>query len=73
VATTKKKKGWIQTVNKGIAKRGTEGSFKTYCEKQGFPGCNDACIAKGLKSPNPAIRKKAGLAKAFAGLRKKGK
>ena len=58
-----KKKKWIQKVQKGIEKKGTEGSFREYCGGE----VTMACIEKGLKSNNPSIVKKANYAKNIGG------
>lgn len=43
-----------------------EGTFTAWCKRQGFDvsdGVPEACIAKGLKSKDPRIRRKANFAK----------
>lgn len=57
-----KKKKWIQRARESMKKRGTVGSFTTWCKRQGFDSVTEACIQKGLASKNPAIRKKANFA-----------
>lgn len=44
-------------------KENKEGSFTAWCKRQGFEGVTQECIAKGLKSDNPDIRKKANFAR----------
>lgn len=61
-----KKGGWIQKVSKSMERKGTKGSFREYCGGK----VTNECIQRGLKSPNPTIRKRAALAKAFAKMRK---
>ncbi len=39
-----------------------KGKFTAWCKAQGFGGVTSACIAKGKKSKNPAIRKRATFA-----------
>jgi hypothetical protein len=46
------------------------GSFTAWCKRQGFSGVTSECIAKGLKSKNAAIRKKANFARNSRGWRK---
>lgn len=38
------------------------GSFTSWCKSQGFPGATPACIAKGKKSKNTTIKRRANLA-----------
>lgn len=61
------KGGWIKKVSKSMEKRGTKGSFTKYCGGK----VTDECIERGLNSPNPLTRKRAGLAKAFRSMAKK--
>ena len=49
------------------------GSFTAYCKQKGFGGVTSACIAEGLKSKDPTVRKRAVLAKTFRGMKKKRK
>lgn len=44
-------------------KKSRQGSFTKWCKQQGFSGVTQECIQKGLKSKNPAIRKKANFAR----------
>ena len=55
----KKKSDWIGTAGKSFVKKGTVGAFTKYCGGK----VTDACIAKGLASPNETIRKRAQFAK----------
>lgn len=66
---SKKKSHWIQDAIKH------PGSFTAWCKKQGFLGASESCIKQGEQSKNPAIRKKAALAKTLKKLakRRKGK
>lgn len=66
--TARKSKGdgdkkWMQKARTSMKKRGTVGSFTAWCKKRGHSGATLACIAEGLKSRSPAIRKKAQFAK----------
>lgn len=61
------KGGWIKKVSKSMEKRGTKGSFTKYCGGK----VTDECIQRGLNSPDPLTRKRAGLAKAFRSMSKK--
>jgi len=58
-----KKKKWIQSAQTRMKRKGTVGSFTAWCKKQGFSGATPECIAKGLKSKDPAIRRKANFAR----------
>jgi hypothetical protein len=58
-----KKKKWIQKAAVRMQKKGTEGSFTAWCKRQGFAGVTAECIAKGLKSRDPSIRRKANFAR----------
>lgn len=58
---------WMQKVSKSIKKRGTEGAFREYCGGK----VTMECIERGLKSPDPKVRKRAALAKAFLKVAKK--
>ena len=40
-----------------------EGSFTAWCARQGFGSVTQECIAKGLASKDPRIRKKANFAR----------
>lgn len=40
-----------------------EGSFTAWCKRQGYSGVTQECIRQGLRSKNPAIRKKANFAR----------
>jgi hypothetical protein len=40
-----------------------EGTFTSWCKRQGFKGVTSECIAKGLASKDPGIRKKANFAR----------
>jgi len=62
---------WMQEVNKKIEKKGTKGSFRRYCISKGYKGVTAACIAEGLRSKNPTVKKRANLARTFAKFRKK--
>lgn len=44
-------------------KESRKGTFTKWCKKQGYKGVTKECINKGLKSKNPAIRKKANFAR----------
>ena len=44
-------------------KKSKEGTFTAWCKRQGFKGVCSECIAKGMRSKNAAIRKKANFAK----------
>jgi len=39
------------------------GSFTAWCKRQGFSGPNSSCVAKGLRSKNPSIRRKANFSR----------
>lgn len=67
------KRKWTQQAAKSIERRGTEGSFRAWCQRRGHGKVTAECIAEGLRSKDPGIRKKAGLAKAYAKIRPKGK
>lgn len=60
MATNNKK--WIQKATAKMKKKGTEGSFRKYCGGK----VTMECIERGLKSNDPAIRKKAQFAKNVA-------
>lgn len=47
-----------------------EGSFTAWCRSKGYDGVTAECIAAGLKSKDPGIRKKANFAKNSKGWRK---
>lgn len=64
-------KNWAAEVKRKMKSKGTEGSFRRYCIGKGFDKVTTACINVGLKSKDPGIRKKAGLAKTFASMRRK--
>ena len=64
-------KKWIQDAKESMKRRGTEGAFAAWCKEQGYGSVTAECIAQGLKSKSPTIRRRAGLAKAFATARKK--
>ena len=40
-----------------------EGSFTAWCKRQGFGSVTQECIAKGLASKDPRIRRKANFAR----------
>jgi len=40
-----------------------EGTFTAWCKRQGFDGVTEECIAKGLASKDPRIRRKANFAR----------
>jgi hypothetical protein len=61
------KKRWIQRATARMKRKGTVGSFTRWCKSQGYGSVTSACIAAGLKSKDPKIRKKAGFAKAVKG------
>ncbi len=63
----KKSKKWIQ----GAIKH--PGAFTEWCKKQGFSGATEECIAKGKKSKNPTVRKRATLAQTLKKMHKKKK
>lgn len=71
ISRTTAKEKWTQGVKEKIEERGTAGSFREWCRRRGFSKVTAECIADGLKSLNVAIRKKAGLAKAYATMRKR--
>ena len=60
---------WMQNVSDRVKERGTEGSFRRWLGKKEGQKVGTSDIAKGLKAKSPGIRKKAGLAKAFASAR----
>jgi len=66
----KRKQRPAQAIGAAVKRRGTKGSFRAWCVKQGFSGATSACIARGLKSKSKAIRAKAKAAKAYATMRK---
>jgi len=55
----RRKKKWIQSSRARMKRKGTVGSFRRWCKRQGFSKVTAACIVKGLRSKNPKIRKKA--------------
>jgi len=59
----RKKKGWIQKSVSRMQRKGTVGSFTAWCKRRGYGGVTDSCIAEGLRSKDPAIRKKANWAR----------
>jgi len=69
----RRKKKWIQSARARMKRKGTVGSFRRWCKRQGFSKVTAACIAKGLRSKNPKIRKKAAFAKAMAKVRRRRK
>ena len=60
---SKSKKRWIQSATTRMKRKGTVGSFTRWCKARGYSGVTPECIAAGLKSKDPAIRKKANFAK----------
>ena len=71
-----KKKLPAQQIKAAIKKRGTEGSFREWCQRHGFSGGNEACANYALRQykkgkVSEAIMKKARTAKALASMRKK--
>jgi len=54
-------------------KKSKEGSFTAWCKSQGYGGVTRECIAAGLRSKSPAIRKKANFARNSRKWRKKEK
>lgn len=62
------KKKWIQKASQSFKRKGTEGSFRRWCQRHGFDGVTAECIAMGKRSNSAAIRKKANFA---ANVRKK--
>lgn len=60
-------KNWIQ---KAVKK---PGSFTSWCKRQGFSGVTSACIAKGKRSKNPTVRRRANLASTFRKMNRKKK
>ena len=56
-------KKWIQKATARMKKKGTVGAFTRWCKAQGFGGVTNACIAKGLRSKNPKIRRRANFAR----------
>jgi len=65
------KHNWIQKATKSMEERGTKGSFTRWCKANGYGGVTGACIAAGLKSKNPSIRKKAAFARAMHSIQRK--
>lgn len=63
------KKKWTKQVDKRIEERGTAGSFRAWCKRQGYDSVTAECIQKGLNSDSEAIQRKARLAKAYARIR----
>lgn len=63
----KKAKKWIAGATPGK----TEGTFTSYCKRQGFKGVTQQCVQKGLASSNPTTRKRAQLAKTLRKIGKK--
>ena len=59
-------KSWIQKARNKMEKKGTVGSFTRYCGGT----VTDACIQRGLKSPDETTRKRAQFAKAMRGIKK---
>ena len=59
----KKKRKWIQKVQKKIEKSGTEGSFKEYCGGE----VTMACIKKAMESGDTDLIRKANYAKNIKG------
>ena len=57
------KKKWLQSASKQMKKKGTVGSFTAYCKSKGFKGVTSECIAMGMRSKDPGIRKKANFAR----------
>ena len=64
-----KKQRFIQDAFKTFEKKGTKGSFTRWCKRQGFPKATTACIARGKKSKNVKIRRKAIFAQNIRNLR----
>lgn len=58
---------WIQKATDKMEKSGTAGSFRKYCGGK----VTMECINKGLRSPDPTIRKRAQFAKTMMNLHKK--
>ena len=54
-------------------KESQKGSFTRWCKQQGFSGATRECEAKGKKSKNPAIRKKANFSRNAKSWNKGGK
>jgi hypothetical protein len=54
-------KNWIQKARKGMKRKGTVGKFTEYCGGK----VTADCIERGLNSPDPKVRKRAGFAKAM--------
>lgn len=48
------------------------GSFTAFCKRHGFDGVTSECIAMGLKSKDPGIRKKANFARNSRGFKHPG-
>ena len=44
-------------------RKSRRGAFTAYCKRQGFGGVTQACIAKGLRSKDPRVRKMANFAR----------
>ena len=68
-ARRRSKGKWIQSARASMERRGTVGSFTKYCGGE----VTNECIAKALKSPSKAIRKKAQFAKAMRSIKRKRK
>lgn len=49
------------------------GAFTRWCKQQGYGGVTQECIAAGLKSDNPTIRKRANFARNARGWARKRK
>lgn len=58
---------WIQKATNKMERSGTAGSFRKYCGGK----VTMECINKGLRSPDPTIRKRAQFAKTMMNLHKK--
>ena len=78
MARTKKNKKPLQKIKRAIKKRGTEGSFRSWCKRHGFSGGTKACADYALRQykrgkVSKAIMEKARGAEVFASARSKKK
>lgn len=61
-AARRKRKALQKKGKAGIVIR-RPGRFTAWCKRQGFGSVTAACISKGLKSRDPAVRKMANFAR----------
>ena len=52
-------------------KKSRKGLFTSFCRRKGYSGVTNACIAEGLKSSDPKIRRRANFARNSRKWRKK--